>query len=472
MADQVRILPADDDAPRMPVPDGVPLPQRYWAILTIALGLTLAVLDGSIANVALPTIARDVHASPSASIWVVNAYQLAVTISLLPLASLGEIYGYRRIYQGGLVVFTIASLLCALSGSLTTLTLARIVQGFGAAGIMSVNGALVRFIYPRRWIGRGVGLNATIGSIASALGPTVAAGILSIGNWPWLFAVNIPLGMIAVPIAMSHLPVTPTSGAKFDIGSAVLSAFTFGLLITAIAGLGHGEAFGDVGAQLFIVVGMAFVLVARQMARRAPLLPIDLLRIPIFALSVATSVCAFVAQAMALVSIPFLFEDTLGFNAVETGLLMTPWPLTVAVIAPISGRLADRYPVGLLSGCGLAVMAGGLLTLALLPAHPTPIDIIWRMTICGLGFGFFNTPNNRAIITSAPPARTGGASGMQATARLLGQTMGAALVALVFGVFPVSGTTASMMFAAVASVAAAGVSFSRRLGGGSRREQI
>ncbi len=466
-------LPAQaDEGPLLPVPDGVPLPQRYWAILTIALGLTLAVLDGSIANVALPTIARDVHASPSASIWVVNAYQLAVTISLLPLASLGEIYGYRRIYQGGLVVFTIASLCCALSDTLPTLTIARVLQGFGAAGIMSVNGALVRFIYPRRWIGRGVGLNATIGSIASALGPTVAAGILSVGNWPWLFAVNIPLGMLAIPIAMGHLPVTPTSGARFDIGSAVLSAFTFGLLITAIAGLGHGEAFGDVGAQLFIVVGLAFVLVARQMARRAPLLPIDLLRIPLFALSVATSVCAFVAQSMALVSLPFLFEDTLGFDAVATGLLMTPWPLTVAVIAPISGRLADRYPVGLLSGGGLTVMAIGLLTLALLPAHPAPIDIVWRMTICGLGFGFFNTPNNRAIITSAPPVRTGGASGMQATARLLGQTMGAALVALVFGVFPVSGTTASMLFAAVASVGAAAVSFSRRLGGGSRRERI
>ena len=151
------------------------------------------------------------------------------------------------------------------------------------------------------------------------------------------------------------------------------------------------------------VVGLAFVLVARQMARRAPLLPIDLLRIPLFALSVATSVCAFVAQSMALVSLPFLFEDTLGFDAVETGLLMTPWPLTVAVIAPISGRLADRYPVGILSGCGLAVMALGLVSLGLLPAHPAPIDIVWRMTICGLGFGFFNTPNNRAIITSAPP---------------------------------------------------------------------
>ncbi len=463
--------PISLENPSMPVPDGVPLPQRYWAILTIALGLTLAVLDGAIANVALPTIAHDVNASPSASIWVVNAYQLAVTISLLPLASLGEIYGYRRIYQGGLVVFTIASLCCALSSSLITLTMARVIQGFGAAGIMSVNGALVRFIYPRRWIGRGVGLNATIGSIASALGPTVAAGILSVATWPYLFAVNIPLGLIAIPIAVWHLPVTPTSGVKFDVGSAVLSALTFGLLITAIAGLGHGEGLGDVGAELFLVVGMIMVLVARQMARSAPLLPIDLLRIPLFAMSVATSVFGFVAQAMALVALPFLFENNLGFNAVETGLLLTPWPLTVAVIGPISGRLADRYPVGILSGSGLAVLSGGLLLLAFLPAHPTPVDIIWRMTICGLGFGFFNTPNNRAILTTAPPARTGGASGMQATARLLGQTLGAALVALLFGVFPVMGPMNSMLFAAVASVMASAVSFSRRLGGGSRRER-
>jgi len=464
-----RITLATD--PRVPVADGVPLPQRYWAILTIALGLTLAVLDGAIANVALPTIAHDVNATPSASIWVVNAYQLAVTISLLPLASLGEIYGYRRIYQGGLVVFTIASLCCALSSSLATLTAARIIQGFGAAGIMSVNGALVRFIYPRRWIGRGVGLNATIGSIASALGPTVASGILSVATWPYLFAVNIPLGLLAIPIAIWHLPATPMSGAKFDVGSAALSAFTFGLLITAIAGLGHGESLGDVGAELFVVVGMGLVLVARQMARTAPLLPIDLLRIPVFALSVATSVCGFVAQSMALVALPFLFENHLGFNAVETGLLMTPWPLTVAVIGPISGRLADRYPVGILSGSGLAVLSVGLLLLAFLPDPATPGEIIWRMTVCGLGFGFFNTPNNRAILTTAPPARTGGASGMQATARLLGQTLGAALVALVFGVFRSAGPNTTMLFAAVAAVGASAVSFSRRLGGGSRREK-
>jgi DHA2 family multidrug resistance protein-like MFS transporter len=450
-----------EPAAKPATPDGVPTPQRYWAILTIALGLTLAVLDGAIANVALPTISRDLNASPAASIWVVNAYQLAVTISLLPLASLGDIFGYRRVYQWGLVVFTIASLCCALSDSLTTLTLARIVQGFGAAGIMSVNGALVRFIYPRRWLGRGVGINATIGSIASAVGPTVAAGILSVGPWPWLFAVNVPLGLIAIPIAWRALPSTPTSGVKFDVASAIWSALTFGLLVSAIAGLGHGESLSYAGAELAGAMIFAFVLVTRQLSQSSPMLPVDLLRIPLFALSVATSICSFVAQSMALVSLPFLFENTLGHGQVETGLLMTPWPLAVAVIAPFTGRLADRYPAGLLGGAGLTVMATGLALLSLLPAEPSSLNIISRMLICGIGFGFFNTPNNRAIITSAPPSRTGGASGMQATSRLLGQTIGAALVALVFGLFTMNGTTMTLVVAACAAGGAACVSFSR-----------
>src|SRR4051794_694716 len=252
-------------------PDGVPLPQRYWAILTIALGLTLAVLDGSIANVALPTIARELNASPASSIWVVNAYQLAVTISLLPLAALGDIYGYRRVYQGGAIVFTVASLGCALSDSLLTLTIARVVQGFGAAGIMSVNGALVRFIYPRRWLGRGVGLNATIGSIASAVGPTVAAGILSVGPWPWLFAVNVPLGAAAIAIAGRALPHTPSSGVRFDALSAVWSALAFGLLITAIDSWGHGESTILAGAELAAAISFGFVLVTRQLSRTSPM---------------------------------------------------------------------------------------------------------------------------------------------------------------------------------------------------------
>ncbi|MEJ0020669.1 MAG: MFS transporter [Acetobacteraceae bacterium] len=448
-------------SPHIAVPDGVPLPQRYWAILTIALGLTLAVLDGSIANVALPTIARDLYASPAASIWVVNAYQLAVTISLLPLASLGDIYGYRRVYQYGMIVFTIASLGCAMSDSLTTLTIARIAQGFGAAGIMSVNGALVRFIYPRRWIGRGVGLNATIGSIASAAGPTVAAAVLAVAPWPWLFALNVPLGAIAIPIAFRALPETGRSGVRFDAQSAIWSALTFGILISTISGLGHGESLLFAGAQLAVGLACGVVLVIRQLSRTSPLLPIDLMRIRLFALSVATSICSFIAQAMAMVSLPFLFQNTLGLSQVQTGVLLTPWPLAVAVIAPFTGRLSDRYPAGLLGGFGLTVMATGLALLSLLPPSPSEIDIAWRMLICGIGFGFFNTPNNRAILTAAPPGRAGAASGMQATARLVGQSMGAALVALMFGLFPEDGTRHALIVAAASAGGAAVVSFWR-----------
>ena len=441
------------------------MPQRMWAVVTIGLGLTLAVLGGGIANVALPTIAREVHTSPANSIWVVNAYQLAVTVSLLPLASLGEIYGYRRVYQIGLIVFTVASCFCALSASLPTLIVARMMQGLGAAGIMSVNSALIRFIYPRRWLGRGFGLNATVGSIASALGPSVASAILAVAPWPWLFAVNVPLGILGAVIALRTLPLTPRSRSKFDFPSAALQAVAFGTLLFGVSEMGHGDSWVHVGIELLIAAVSGFVLVIRQLSRTAPLLPVDLLRIPLFALSIATSVCSFIAQSIGQISMPFLFEHRFQFDQVTTGLLMTPWPLVVAVIAPFTGRLADKYPAGLLGGCGLAVMGLGLLAMSLLPDHPSSLDIAWRMTVCGIGFGFFNTPNNRAIIMSAPPIRTGGASGMQATARLLGQSMGAALVALVFTAFPDNGTTVALFIAAGVAATASCVSFSRLTAG-------
>ena len=304
------------------------------------MGLTLAVLNGAIANVALPAIARDLHTDPATSIWVVNAFQLAVTMSLLPLASLGEIHGYRKVYRWGLVVFTIASVLCALSSTLPVLILARVAQGIGAAGIMSVNGALIRFIYPRRSLGRGVGLNATIGSIASAVGPSVASAVLAVGPWPWLFAVNVPLGLVAAVIAWRALPDTPHSGAQFDIGGALLQAVSFGTLLIGISEIGHGNSTFHVVLDLVVGVITGGVLVVRMMTQRAPLLPVDLMRIPLFALSVASSVCSFIAQMMAQVSMPFLFHD-MGKNQVMTG----PADDTLA-----ADRRGDRAIVGAAGG--------------------------------------------------------------------------------------------------------------------------
>ena len=435
---------------------GLPLPQRYWAIVVVALGITLAVLDSAIANVALPTIARDLHASAAASIWVVNAYQLAVTISLLPLASLGDRIGYRRVYLSGLMLFTVASLGCALANSLPTLALARVIQGFGAAGIMSVNTALVRMIYPPTQLGRGVAINAMVVAISSAVGPTVASGVLAIAPWPWLFAINVPIGIAAVVSGFKALPVNAGHKAPYDYLSAVMNAFVFGLLIFAVDGLGHGEAWGYVALEAIGAVVIGYFFVRRQLTQPAPLLPVDLLRIPVFALSIGTSVCSFAAQMLAFVSLPFMLQDTLGLSQVQTGLLMTPWPLVIVVAAPLSGVLSDRLSAGWLGGIGLVGLTVGLLLLATLGAHPEPLQIAWRMALCGAGFGIFQSPNNRTMLAAAPRERSGGASGMLGTARLTGQTLGAALVALIFGVAPQHGPTIALYvaacFSAVASV--------------------
>jgi len=445
-------------------PDGLPTPRRYWAILAIGLALTLSVLDSAIANVALPTIASDLHAGAAASIWVVNAYQLAIVISLLPLAALGEIVGYRRIYQVGLVLFVIASLGCAMARSIDALALARIVQGFGAAGVMSVNGALVRYTYPHSRLGQGIGINAMVVSIASALGPTVASGILSVAPWPWLFGVNVPIGLAAIAVAAFALPKTPTSERAFDWKSSLLNAVAFGLLIFGVEAWGRGSPlFGVCAVAGGLVAGV--VLCLRELPRPAPLVPFDLLRIPIFGLSVATSICSFTAQMLAFVSLPFYFETVLGRSAVETGLLMTPWPVAVSIAAPVAGHLADRWSAGLLGGIGLAILAVGLGLLAAISPHAGTVDIVWRMAVCGLGFGFFQSPNNRAMMASAPRQRSGAAGGMLATARLIGQTAGAASVALIFRVEGHSTTNMTLVVAAIVAAVAACVSMTRLVGG-------
>ncbi|HBT3052612.1 MFS transporter [Klebsiella aerogenes] len=440
--------------------DGLPVPQRYGAILTIVLGLTMAVLDGAIANVALPTIATDLNASPASSIWIVNAYQIAIVIALLPLSFLGDMVGYRRIYKIGLVVFTITSLICALSRSLEMLTLARVAQGLGGAALMSVNTALIRLIYHKRQLGRGMGINSFVVAVSSAAGPTIAAAILSLASWQWLFLINVPLGIISIFLAMRFLP--PNSSAskitRFDLPSAMMNALTFGLLITALGGFAQGQSGYLVLAEVITMLIIGFFFVRRQLRMPVPLLPVDLLRIPIFSLSICTSICSFCAQMLAMVSLPFFLQTVIGRSEVETGLLLTPWPLATMVMAPLAGYLIEKVHAGLLGAMGLLIMACGLFGLALLPSSPSDLDIIWRMALCGAGFGLFQSPNNHTIVSSAPGHRSGGASGMLGTARLLGQSSGAALVALLFNLAGNSGTHTALLLAGSLAVIAAAIS--------------
>jgi MFS transporter, DHA2 family, multidrug resistance protein len=441
--------------------NGLDLPRRYWAWATIMVGITLAVLDGTIANVALPTIAADFQASPSVSIWIVNGYQLAIVTALLPFASLGEIHGYRRVYIAGVALFTIASLGCMLSGSLLTLTAFRIVQGFGAAGLMSVNTALLRYTVPREKFGVAIGINALFVAAAATVGPSLGGFILSALSWPWLFAINLPLGVIAIALGVGSLPDSDLAARRFDWISALLSAATIGLVVTTIDSAGHELSWWSVGAQLAGSLVAAILLVRRESRVPEPLLPLDLLKMPIFSLSIATSVASFVAQMLAFVSLPFILQSIYGFPPVEVGLLMMPWPFAVAIVAPIAGKLSDRYSPGLLCSVGLFALAAGLALLASLPAHPPVSGIAWRMALAGAGFGLFQTPNNRAMVGAPPKSRSGAASGMLGTARLTGQSIGAALVALLLGLFGIGGARYSLAVGVCFAVVAAGISLTR-----------
>lgn len=440
--------------------DGLPIPRRYWSVVSIWLALTMAVLDGAIANVALPVIAHELGASPAASVWVINAYQLTITVLLLPLAALGDRIGYKCIYIPGLALFTIGSVGCAAGGTLTLLIAARVFQGIGAACIMSMNAALVRATYPARMLGRGMGYNAMVISLAAAIGPTLAALILSVGTWQWLFLINLPVGIAALVVGRKALPEPQGHGHPFDWPSAVLSALMMGLVVFG------AETFARESAALGIamiagglIAGAA--LVWRERGEPRPLMPIDLLRIPVFTLSICTSIVSFGAQMLAYVAIPFLFQSVLGRSVFATGLLMTPWPIGVGIAAPFAGRLADRINSGLLGGVGLAIFAIGLFFLSRLGTSPGDFDIAWRMALCGLGFGIFQSPNNRTIVSAAPKPRSGAAGGMLATARLLGQTAGAVAVGVAFHLVGVRITPTLLFAASIAALIAAGISLLR-----------
>lgn len=442
-------------------PDGLPPGQRLWAMAALMTGVSMASLDTAIANTALPALARQLDASAAASVWIVNVYQLAMVATLLPFAALGESAGYRRVATGGLALFTLASLGCALAWNLPALVAARLLQGLGASAIMGVTTAMLRAIYPAQLQGRGFGVNALVVAVAFAVGPTLASLILSFASWPWLFAINVPLGAVAFLMARRVLPDNARATHALDRRAALYNAGAFGLLILLLGDAAHDEGGLRLGVEALATLACFALLLRRQRGHAAPIFPTDLLARPLFALSALTAVCTFAVQSLAFVALPFHFETALGRSAVETGFLLTPWPVMVGVMGPLAGRLSDRYPSGLLAGIGLLTLCGGMLALLWMPAAPSFADIAWRMGVCGIGFGFFQAPNMKAIMGSAPPGRAGGASGIVATARLTGQAIGAALVAWCLVLSPAHGTAHALAAAAAIALLGAGISFAR-----------
>jgi DHA2 family multidrug resistance protein-like MFS transporter len=443
--------------------DGLSGSQLVWAVLVLSLGVGMSALDTAIANTALPAMAQQLHASPADSVWIVNAYQLAMVATLLPIAALGETIGYKRVYVAGMALFTAASLGCALAWSLPVLIVARLFQGLGAAALMGVNSALIRAVYPSRLHGRGFGNNALVVAIGFALGPSLASVILATSSWEWLFGINVIPGILGWFLSRKALPETGRASHKVDGVAGLYNVAAFGMAVLALGDAAHRVGLRTLLPETLIALFFFFLLLRRQKGHPAPLLPVDLFRLPLFTLSTLTAICTFAAQALAFVALPFYFESQLGRTAVETGFLLTPWPVMVGIMAPVAGRLSDRYSPGLLGGVGLVILALGLVLLLGMPGNPSAFDIGWRMAICGIGFGFFQAPNVKAIMASAPPSRSGSASGMVATARLIGQSLGAALVAFCLTMFHLRGTWYAIAIAAAFAAVASVASFARLL---------
>jgi DHA2 family multidrug resistance protein-like MFS transporter len=434
--------------------DGLPAPRRYWAAATLLCGISLTVLDATIVNVALPTIGENLGEPASSMVWVINAYSLTIVMLLLLMSALAERLGFKRLFTFGVAVFMLSSLGCALSASLWQLNLARVCQGVGAATLMCLFGGMVRNIYPSRHLGRGISLNATVVALVSVMGPSIGALIVSVVSWRWIFAVNVPLS-IALLVGVRTLPEVPRVKSPIDVPSALVSMAAMAAFIIGVDDL--AADFPKAALLIAVAVALTVILVRRAKGQEAPLVPIDLLRIKPLGFAVAASVCTFASQTMAYVALPFYFLNELGREQWQLGMLMGAWPVGTAAIAGLAGRLADRYSAALLSGVGAGAMAVALVWIALLPHGASNTTIMSAMFLAGLGFGFFQTPNNHAMLGSAPRHRSGAVGGVQSTTRVFGQSFGTALVAVAYGLHIAHGATMALVLAAACAVLAVGV---------------
>lgn len=432
--------------------DGLPMPRRAVAIVALSFGTALVVLDGAIATVALPTIARDLHVDASAAVLVVTVYQLVLVMALLPLSALGDRIGLKRLYQIGQLVFTVATILCFFAKSLPFLLIVRAGQSIGAAAALSVSSALVRSIYPARQLGRGLGLNGVVVSSSAALAPALGGFVLSVAPWPWVFACAVPFALLSLLLGRA-LPDSLPVKAPYDLAGALMSAATFGLIIAGLESGVHSDSPVIAAAVALAGAAIGVVFVRHEIGEARPILPVDLLSRPVLALSTIGALTAFMASTTLIIGMPFRLEHDFGFSPSQIGTMIVPWPLTMMVVSPTAGALSDKIPAGVLGGVGMAVAIAGLVLLAFLPTHVGYWDIAWRMSLAGSGFGLFLSPNARLIIGSAPRDRAASVGGLIATTRLLGQTLGATLAALLLAGGLAGGRVSPLIAAALAGVA-------------------
>lgn len=443
----------------MPISQVLPaVEHRRVAIASVLFAMAAAVLDASSVNIALPSIANGIGVEPSVAAWLVIAYQGALVAGLLPLAAIGERFGYRPIFVAGTTLFAVCAAGASCAPGFGFLVVFRALQGIGAAAIMALGVALLRQIVAEEELGRAIGWNAMTVALLSAAGPTTGVLLLGFGSWRFVFAGSVLLAGISLSATFA-LPMRRGVGGQLD-GTGLLVYVAVVPALVVAAGISRQSL---LVAALLLTAGVTGIglLVRRDRRRIRPFLPLPLFRSPRFSQSVMASVLCFTAMSLALLMLPFALHDRLGLSARGTALMMTPWPLAVLMTTPVTARLLDRVHPARLCATGTFVLACGLVTLAVATQACGILWHVFGIVLCGVGFGLFQTPNNRTMFLAAPAHRAAWAGGVQGTARLAGQVTGALTASILLSAAIIETASSSAFgIAALAALASAGVSWS------------
>lgn len=432
--------------------------RRRAAIASVLFAMAAAVLDASSVNIALPSIAGALRVEPSSVAWLMIAYQGALAAGLLPLAAIGERFGYRPTFVAGAGLFALCAAGSSLAPDFLSLIAFRVVQGAGAAAIMALGIALLRQTIAKKDFGLAISWNAMTVALCSAAGPTIGASLLGLGSWRFVFAASVLLAGIAL-LTASSLPSRRSVSKEIDRVGLLAYA---GIVPAFIIAVGLARQSGPAAAILLASGGTGLWLLIRRDARRhTPFLPLPLFRSRTFTRSVLASVLCFIAMSVALLMLPFALHDRLGLSARDIALIMTPWPIAVLLTTPITTRLLERVRPALLCAAGALVLACGFAVLAAAPPKWRAAMHILGVILCGIGFGLFQTPNNRTLFLSVPVDRAASAGGVQGTARLAGQVTGALTASILLSAAAVK-LAAPFAFgvAALAAFASAAISWS------------
>jgi EmrB/QacA subfamily drug resistance transporter len=400
-------------------------------LLSVGLGTFMSALDASVVNTVLPVIRVDYHVPVEVIQWVSTTYLLIMGSLLLTFGRLGDLRGHKRVYLAGLVVFVPASVLCGISPSVEMLIAARVIQGIGAAIVVSNAPAiLIGSVHPSR-IGQVLGLQAAMTSVGLALGPSLGGWLTDQWGWKMIFFMNVPVGVAAFAIGLRHIPGEKNLPLREETFDRVGALLFLGAFLALQVALNRGNDWGWLSAPtLGVFVGSAalgFLFLRQETVVKYPMLHLALFRNRLFSFSVGSALVNYICMASVLFLIPFYLIQGRGFSAAKAGIVMTAQFLSMVVTAPISGRIADRVGSRVPATTGMAILAVGLFILSAMngesPLHLTVLGLM----VTGVGVAIFVTPNNSAMLGAAPPGRKGIASGILATSRLLGMATGVSI---------------------------------------------